>query len=103
MRRPSERAERAVFAAVFVLLGAVVGYGGHAMAVQAPPVCAEAFALADGIFEDHENYTTAVHMMSTRGQSEYEGHEADAIQLWDDIAAAKAEYRTAKAGCLGDS
>lgn len=96
--RPSEPTIRA---AVTLLLGLTLGYGYHAMTLQAPQDCAKAFTLADRTFVDYENVTTAVHMMSTRGQSEYEGHEADAIQLWDDIDAARAEYRDAKAACLG--
>jgi hypothetical protein len=98
LRRPSERVYRAAFS---VLLGVALGYGYGAMTVQAPQACAKAFTLADKVFVDYENVTTAVHMMSTRGQSEYEGHEADAIQLWDDIDAAKADYRDAKAECVG--
>lgn len=98
VRRPSEPVFRA---AVTLLLGITLGYGYSAMTLQAPQDCARAFTLADRTFVDYENFTTAVHMMSTRGQSEYEGHEADAIQLWDDIDAARAEYRDAKAACLG--
>lgn len=97
-RRPSEPTVRA---AVTLLLGVTLGYGYHAMTLQAPPDCAVAFNLADKTFVDYENVSTAVVLMSTRGQSEYEGHEADAIQLWDDIDAARAEYRDAKAACLG--
>lgn len=96
--RPSEPVFRA---AVTLLIGITLGYGYHAMTLQAPQDCARAFTLADRTFVDYENVTTAVHMMSTRGKSEYEGHEADAIQLWDEIDAARAEYRDAKAACLG--
>lgn len=96
--RPSEPVYRAT---VTLLIGITLGYGYHAMTLQAPPDCAKAFTLADRTFVDYENVTTAVHMMSTRGKSEYEGHEADAIQLWDEIDAARAEYRDAKAACLG--
>lgn len=96
--RPSEPVFRA---AVTLLLGITLGYGYHAMTLQAPQDCARAFTLADRTFVDYENVSTAVVLMSTRGQSEYEGHEADAIQLWDDIDAARAEYRDAKAACLG--
>jgi hypothetical protein len=96
--RPTEPVYRA---AVTLLIGLLLGYGYHAMTVEAPQDCAKAFTLADGTFVDYENVTTAVVLMSTRGQSEYEGHEADAIQLWDDIDAAKADYRDAKAACLG--
>lgn len=96
--RPTEPVFRA---AVTLLLGITLGYGYHAMTLQAPPDCAVAFNLADGISEDQESYTSAVIMMKSRGQSEYEGHEARSIQLWDDIDAARAEYRDAKAACLG--
>lgn len=96
--RPTEPVYRA---AITLLIGLILGYGYHAMTLQSPPDCWAAFTLADKTFVDYENVTTAVHMMSTRGQSEYEGHEADAIQLWDDIDAARAEYRVAKASCLG--
>lgn len=96
--RPTEPVFRA---AVTLLIGITLGYGYHAMTLQAPPDCAKAFTLADRTFVDYENVSTAVVLMSTRGQSEYEGHEADAIQLWDDIDAARAEYRDAKAACLG--
>lgn len=96
--RPSERTARA---ALTLALGLTIGYGYHSATVQAPPDCAVAFTLADGAFVDYENVTTAVVLMTTRGQGEYEGHEADAIQLWDDIDAARAEYRDAKAACLG--
>lgn len=96
--RPTEPVYRA---AVTLLLGITLGYGYSAMTVQAPQGCARAFTLADRTFVDYENVSTAVVLMSTRGQSEYEGHEADAIQLWDDIDAARAEYRDAKAACLG--
>jgi hypothetical protein len=88
-------------AAVTLLIGLTLGYGYSAMTVEAPQGCAKAFTLADRTFVDYENVTTAVVLMSTRGQSEYEGHEADAIQLWDEIDAARAEYRDAKASCLG--
>jgi len=98
LRRPTEPTFRA---AVTLLLGIALGYGYQAMTLQAPQDCAKAFTLADRTFVDYENVTTAVVMMSTRGQSEYEGHEADAIQLWDEIDAAKADYRDAKASCLG--
>lgn len=96
--RPTEPVFRA---AVTLLIGITLGYGYHAMTLQAPQDCAKAFTLADRTFVDYENVSTAVVLMSTRGQSEYEGHEADAIQLWDDIDAARAEYRDAKAACLG--
>lgn len=96
--RPTEPVYRA---AVTLLLGITLGYGYHAATVEAPQGCAKAFNLADHTFDSYENFTTAVHMMSTRGQSEYEGHEADSIQLRDDIDAARAEYRDAKASCLG--
>lgn len=96
--RPSEPVYRA---GLTLLLGITLGYGYHAMTLQAPQDCAKAFTLADRTFVDYENVSTAVVLMSTRGQSEYEGHEADAIQLWDDIDAARAEYRDAKAACLG--
>lgn len=96
--RPTEPVFRA---AVTLLIGITLGYGYHAMTLQAPQDCAKAFTLADRTFVDYENVSTAVVLMSTRGQSEYEGHEADAIQLWDDIDAARAEYRDAKASCLG--
>lgn len=96
--RPSERTFRA---ALTLLLGITLGYGYSSMTVQAPPDCAVAFNLADKTFVDYENVTTAVVLMKSRGQSEYEGHEADAIQLWDEIDAARAEYRNAKASCLG--
>jgi hypothetical protein len=98
LRRPSERVYRAAFS---VLLGVALGYGYGAMTVQAPQACAKGFTLADRTFVDYENVATAVVLMSTRGQSEYEGHEADAIQLWDEIDAAKADYRDAKAECVG--
>lgn len=98
IHRPSEPTIRA---AVLLLLGATLGYGYSTMTLQAPPDCARAFTVADRAFVDYENVTTAVVLMSTRGQSEYEGHEADAIQLWDDIDAARGEYRDAKAACLG--
>lgn len=88
-------------ALILVVLSGLAGYGIHAMTIEAPQDCAKALTLADGIVEDQENYTDAVIMMKSRGQSEYEGHEADAIQLWDDIDAAKADYRDAKAACLG--
>lgn len=96
--RPTEPVFRA---AVTLLLGVTLGYGYSSMTVQAPPDCAVAFTLADGISEDQESYTSAVIMMKSRGQSEYEGHEARSIQLWDEIDAARAEYRDAKASCLG--
>lgn len=96
--RPSERTYRAALA---LAIGLAIGYGYSTATVQAPSDCAVAFNLADRTFVDYDNVTTAVHMMSTRGQSEYEGHEAKAIQLWDDIDAARAEYRDAKAACLG--
>lgn len=96
--RPTEPVYRA---AVTLLIGLILGYGYHAMTVEAPQDCAKAFNLADHTFDSYENFTTAVHMMSTRGQSEYEGHEADSIQLRDEIDAARAEYRDAKASCLG--
>jgi len=96
--RPTEPVYRA---AVTLLIGLTIGYGYSAMTVEAPQDCARAFTLADRTFVDYENVTTAVVMMSTRGQSEYAGHEADAIQLWDEIDAAKADYRDAKASCLG--
>lgn len=96
--RPTEPVFRA---AVTLLIGITLGYGYSAMTVEAPQDCAKAFTLADRTFVDYENVSTAVVLMSTRGQSEYEGHEADAIQLWDDIDAARAEYRDAKASCLG--
>lgn len=98
MSRPSDPTARA---AVTLLLGITLGYGYHAMTLQAPQDCARAFTVADRAFVGYENVTTAVVLMSTRGQSEYEGHEADAIQLWDEIDAARAEYRVAKASCLG--
>jgi hypothetical protein len=98
LRPPSERVYRAGFSA---LLGVLIGYGYGAMTLDAPQSCAKAFTLADRTFVDYENVTTAVVMMKTRGQSEYKGHEADAIQLWDDIDAAKADYRDAKASCVG--
>jgi len=98
LRRPSEPVFRA---AVTLLLGITLGYGYHAMTLQAPQDCAKALTLADRAFVDYENVTTAVVLMSTRGQSEYEGHEADAIQLWDEIDAARSEYRDAKVSCLG--
>jgi hypothetical protein len=98
LHRPNERVYRAGLSA---LLGVLIGYGYGAMTLDAPEDCAKAFTLADGVFVDYENVTTAVVLMSTRGQSEYEGHEADAIQLWDDIDAAKADYRDAKAACVG--
>lgn len=69
--------------------------------IRAPHDCTVAFTLADKTFVDYENVTTAIVLMKSRGQSEYEGHEADAIQLWDEIDAARAEYRVAKASCLG--
>lgn len=96
--RPTEPVFRA---AVTLLIGITLGYGYHAMTLQAPQDCARAFTLADRTFVDYENVSTAVVLMSTRGQSEYEAHEADAIQLWEDIDAARAEYRDAKAACLG--
>lgn len=96
--RPTEPVYRA---AVTLLIGLILGYGYSAATVEAPQDCAKAFTLADRTFVDYDNVTTAVVLMSTRGQSEYEGHEADAIQLWDDIDAAKADYRDAKASCLG--
>lgn len=96
--RPSERTLRAALA---VVLGILIGYGTHAALLNAPQDCAVAFNLADKTFVDYENVTYAVVLMKTRSQSEYEGHEADAIQLWDDIDAAKADYRDAKASCLG--
>jgi hypothetical protein len=96
--RPTEPVYRA---AITLLIGLILGYGYHAVTIEAPPDCAKAFTLADHTFVDYENVTTAVVLMSTRGQSEYEGHEADAIQLWDEIDAAKADYRDAKASCLG--
>jgi hypothetical protein len=96
--RPTEPVFRA---AVTLLIGVTLGYGYSAMTIEAPQDCAKAFTLADGTFVDYENVTTAVVLMSTRGQGEYEGHEADAIQLWDDIDAARADYRAAKASCLG--
>lgn len=98
LSRPTEPVFRA---AVTLLLGITLGYGYSSMTVQAPPDCAAAFNLADGISEDQESYTSAVIMMKSRGQSEYEGHEARSIQLWDEIDAARAEYRVAKAACLG--
>lgn len=96
--RPTEPVYRA---AVTLLLGITLGYGYSAMTLQAPQDCAKALTLADRTFVDYENVSTAVVLMSTRGQSEYEGHEADAIQLWDEIDAARADYRDAKASCLG--
>jgi hypothetical protein len=96
--RPSERTFRTALA---VVLGLLIGYGTHAALLSAPQDCAVAFNLADKTFVDYENVTYAVVLMKTRSQSEYEGHEADAIQLWDDIDAAKADYRDAKAACLG--
>lgn len=98
VRRPTEPTVRA---AVVLLLGITLGYGYSSMTLQAPQDCARAFTLADKTFVDYENVTTAVVLMKSRGQSEYEGHEADAIQLWDDIDAARTEYRAAKAACLG--
>lgn len=98
LHRPSEPVLRA---ALTLLLGITLGYGYSSMTVQAPSDCAVAFNLADKTFVDYENVTTAVVLMKSRGQSEYEGHEADAIQLWDEIDAARAEYRDAKASCLG--
>lgn len=92
----------------FAAIGAalVVGLGSglaidQTPIIRAPHDCTVAFALADRTFIDYENVSTAVVLMSTRGQSEYEGHEANAIQLWDDIDEARAEYRDAKASCLG--
>lgn len=96
--RPTEPVFRA---AVTLLLGITLGYGYSSMTIQAPPDCAVAFNLADGISEDQESYTSAVIMMKSRGQSEYEGHEARSIRLWGEIDAARAEYRVAKAACLG--
>lgn len=98
MRRPSERVYRAALAVVLVLGGGVVGYGVSEIGTSQ---CAVGFNLADGLFKDYENVSYSVVLMSTRGQSEYEGHEADANRLWDDIDAARAEYRNAKASCLG--
>lgn len=98
MKPPSERVYRAT---ITLLIGGLLGFGVHAALVQAPSDCSKAFTLADGIFVDYENVSYSVVLMSTRGQSEYEGHEADANRLWDEIDAAKADYRDAKASCLG--
>jgi len=57
--------------------------------------------LADRIFIAQENATTVTHLMTTRGQSEYAGHEADLAQLWDEIDDAQADYLVAKTACLG--
>lgn len=101
-RFPSDLDDRDMLGPILAgIAGLVIGCGLGMSLVEAPPDCAKAFTLADGAFVDYENVSYTVVLMSTRGQSEYEGHEADAIQLWDDIDAARAEYRVAKASCLG--
>lgn len=101
--RPPSLAVLANWAAILLACGLAgsLGFGLGASSNPAPQACGVAFTLADHTFVDYENVATAVVLMSTRGQSEYEGHEADAIQLWDEIDAAKADYRDAKAECVG--
>jgi hypothetical protein len=102
-RFPSDLDDRDMLGPILAgVAGLVIGCGLGMSLVEAPSDCAKAFTLADKTFVDYENVTTAVVLMKSRGQSEYEGHEADAIELWDDIDAAKADYRDAKAACLGD-
>lgn len=89
-------------------IGLVVGLwsGAAAMStptIQAPHECTVALNVADKTFVDYENVATAMVLMSTRGKSAYEGHEADANRLWDEIDEARRVYDAAKATCLGDS
>lgn len=96
--RPSERTARA---ALTLALGLTLGYGYHAALAPPPQDCAKALTLADHIYDTYEGVTYAVVLMKSRGQSEYARHEAAANRLWDEIDAARAEYRVAKASCLG--
>jgi len=97
------RWEHAAIAAVALLAtGAVAGsLAASAPTVKAPHQCTVMANLAEGIFVDQENATTVTHLMTTRGQTEYAGHEADLHRIWDDVDEAYGLFVDAKAACLG--
>jgi hypothetical protein len=93
--------------AVAIATALVVGVASGASIVgvptiQAPHTCTVAFNLADRIVIAQANSREVVYLRATRGQSEFDKHDADLTAIWDELDDLEPAYAEAKAACLGE-
>lgn len=92
-------------AALGAAVALVVGvWSGSAAAgvpdVKAPHQCTVMANVSEKAFVAYENLAYSTHLAATRGQSEFDGHEADKASLRAELDALGPDYHEAKAACL---
>lgn len=104
MRGPSERVYRAVFAVVFVLLGAVVGHGVTVMMMPTPPACED---MAEHALDAFRLWSKATGAVRERGDATdpdaYAVLDGKVNHLMASLEAIAPKYDRAAADCVGAS